>query len=76
MATNPTKAGAVTLLDIAKATDPDGKIAKVAELLSQTNEILTDMPFVEGNLPTGHRGTIRTGFKRSARRRAFAILLL
>lgn len=61
MATNPTKAGAVTLLDIAKATDPEGKIAKVAELLSQTNEILTDMPFVEGNLATGHRGTIRTG---------------
>lgn len=61
MATLPTKAGAVTLLDIAKATDPDGKIAKVAELLSQTNEILTDMPWYEGNLPTGHRGTIRTG---------------
>lgn len=61
MATLPTKAGAVTLLDIAKATDPDGKIAKVAELLSQTNEVLTDMPFYEGNLPTGHRGTIRTG---------------
>lgn len=61
MATLTTKAGAVTLLDIAKATDPEGKIAKVAELLSQTNEILTDMPFFEGNLATGHRGTIRTG---------------
>lgn len=61
MATLTTKAGAVTLLDIAKAMDPDGKIAQVAELLSQTNEILTDMPFFEGNLPTGHRGTIRTG---------------
>lgn len=61
MATLPSKAGAVTLLDIAKATDPEGKIAQVAELLSQTNEILTDMPFYEGNLATGHRGTIRTG---------------
>ena len=61
MATLPTKAGAVGLLDIAKATDPDGKIAKVAELLSQSNEILLDMPFVQGNLATGHRGTIRTG---------------
>lgn len=61
MATLPIKAGAVTLLDMAKAMDPDGKIAKVAELLSQTNEILTDMPWVEGNLPTGHRGVIRTG---------------
>jgi hypothetical protein len=61
MATLPVKSGAPTLLDMAKAMDPDGKIAKVAELLSQTNEILTDMPWVEGNLPTGHRGTIRTG---------------
>ena len=61
MATLATKPGAVTLLDITKAMDPDGKIAKVAELLSQTNEILTHMPFIQGNLPTGHRGVIRTG---------------
>lgn len=61
MATFTTKSGAVTLLDVAKATDPEGKIAPVAELLSQTNEILTDMPWYEGNLATGHRGTIRTG---------------
>lgn len=61
MATLTTRSGAVTLLDMAKAVDPDGKIAKVAELLSQTNEVLTDMPWFEGNLPTGHRGTIRTG---------------
>lgn len=50
-----------TLLDQAKSLDPDGKIAKVVELLSATNEILLDMPFVEGNLPTGHRTTVRTG---------------
>ena len=61
MATLPSRSGAVTLLDMAKAVDPEGKIAKVAELLSQTNEVLTDMPWFEGNLPTGHRGTIRTG---------------
>lgn len=61
MATLPNKAGAVTLLDVAKATDPEGKIGPVAELLSQSNEILMDMPFYEGNLATGHRGIIRTG---------------
>lgn len=61
MPTLATRSGAVTLLDMAKAVDPEGKIAKVAELLSQTNEVLTDMPWYEGNLPTGHRGTIRTG---------------
>lgn len=50
-----------TLLDLAKATDPDGKIANVVEILNETNEILTDMTWMEGNLPTGHRTTIRTG---------------
>lgn len=52
---------ALTLIDWAKRIDPDGKVATVAELLSQTNEILDDCMFVEGNLPTGHRSTIRTG---------------
>lgn len=50
-----------TLLDVARRLDPNGKIAEIAELLGQTNEILTDMVWVEGNLPTGHRTTIRTG---------------
>lgn len=50
-----------TLVDIAKATDPDGGIAKVVELLNATNEIIQDMPFMEGNLQTGHRTTVRTG---------------
>lgn len=53
--------GKVTLLDIAQSMDPGGKVADVAELLTQTNEILLDMPWFEGNLPTGHQGTIRTG---------------
>lgn len=53
--------GKVTLLDVAKATGPDSRIAKVAELLTQQNEILLDMPFYEGNLPTGHKGVVRTG---------------
>ena len=61
MATQTTKSGAVTLLDWAKALDPSGKVATVAELLAQSNEILLDMPMIEGNLPTGHRGSIRTG---------------
>lgn len=52
---------ALTLADWAKRLDPDGRIPTVAELLSQSNEILEDAVFVEGNLPTGHRVTIRTG---------------
>ena len=52
---------ALTLADWAKRVDPDGKVPMIVELLSQTNEILDDMLFVEGNLPTGHRCSVRTG---------------
>jgi len=51
----------LTLADWAKRSDPDGKVPIVAELLSQTNEILDDCVFKEGNLPTGERVIIRTG---------------
>ena len=51
----------LTLADWAKRTDPEGRVPVVAELLSQTNEILTDCVFREGNLPTGERVVIRTG---------------
>ena len=50
-----------TLLDVAKASDPDGKIAEIVEILNETNEVLDDMVWQEGNLTTGHRTTIRTG---------------
>lgn len=52
---------ALTLADWAKRLDPDGKVPKIVEMLSQTNEVLSDMLWIEGNLPTGHRSTIRTG---------------
>lgn len=61
MATLSVQSGAVTLMDIAKSMDPDGGVAAVAELLSQSNEILDDLYWQEGNLPTGHQGAIRTG---------------
>ena len=51
----------LTLADWAKRTDPDGRIPVIAELLSQSNEILEDCVFKEGNLPTGERVVIRTG---------------
>lgn len=50
-----------TLLDVTKRLDPDGKIATIAEILNETNEVLDDMVWLEGNLPTGHRTTVRTG---------------
>jgi len=53
--------GSLTLADWAKRLDPDGKTPKIVELLQQTNEVLSDMAWMEGNLPTGHRTTVRTG---------------
>lgn len=53
--------GALTLADIAKRMDPDGSPAAIIELLTQRNEILQDMTFIEGNLPVGHQITQRTG---------------
>lgn len=54
-------ANCLTLMDWAKRLDPDGKVPQIVELLSQSNEVLDDMMFMEGNLPTGHRTTVRTG---------------
>ena len=54
-ATNP------TMLDWKQALDPQGSVATVIELLNEVNEVLGDITYVEGNLPTGHRTTVRTG---------------
>lgn len=51
----------LTLADWAKRLDPEGKVPSIVELLSQSNEVLGDMLFKEGNLATGERTTIRTG---------------
>ena len=58
-----------TLADVAKRYDPDGKIDTIVELLSETNEVLDDMTFLEGNLPTGHKTTIRSGLPSSTWRK-------
>lgn len=60
-----------TLLDVTRRLDPDGNIDMIAELLNSTNEILDDMTFVEGNLPTGHRSTIRTGLPSATWRKLY-----
>ena len=51
----------LSLADWSRRLDPDGKVPKIAELLAQSNEIIDDAVFLEGNLPTGHRYTMRTG---------------
>jgi hypothetical protein len=54
-------ATALTYADWAKRMDDGYRVASIIEILSQTNEILDDMLVVEGNTPTGHKTTVRTG---------------
>ena len=54
-------ATALTYADWAKRMNDNFHVASIIELLSQTNEILDDMMVMEGNLPTGHKTTVRTG---------------
>ena len=58
-----------TLADVAKRYDADGKIDTIVELLAETNEVLEDMTFLEGNLPTGHKTTVRSGLPSSTWRK-------
>lgn len=51
----------LNLQDHASRLDPNGKVAKIVEILNQVNDILQDLVFIEGNLPTGHKTTIRSG---------------
>lgn len=50
-----------TLADLAKRQDPDGKIARIIEILNIQNEMLLDIPWMSANDGTGHRTTIRSG---------------
>lgn len=61
MATTALNSENPTLLDMIKAKDPDGSVAKVVELLTKKCPLLEDMTWKEGNLDTGHRVTSRTG---------------
>lgn len=51
----------LTLADYAKRLGAGGKIDKIVEILNKTNEVLDDQVWVEGNLPTGHKTTVRSG---------------
>lgn len=54
--------GAPTLRNVVSRMQPHGGIeTDIAETLSAENPILEDIPWVEGNLPTGHLITSRQG---------------
>lgn len=52
----------LTLADRMNRLDPDGKEARIIEMLEQENEILMDATWMESNLPTGHQTTVRSGY--------------
>ena len=58
-----------SLLDVAKRTDPSGRIAKIAEVLTIDSPIIADCPWVEANGPDGHLVTTRTGLPSGTWRR-------
>lgn len=58
-----------TLFDITKRTDPDGGISALGELLDQSNPILKDMLWKEGNLDIGERVSMRTSLPTTSLRR-------
>ncbi len=49
---------ALTLSEWATRLDPGGKPAAVIELLGQTNEMLTDMLWMQCNEGAGHKTTV------------------
>lgn len=59
----------LNLVDVAKMLDPSGNIAPVAEILNESNPIIEDIPWKEGNLPTGHRITQRASIPQPTWRR-------
>lgn len=50
-----------TLIDVASRINADGSISKIAEILTQSNPILQDMPIIEGNDGAGNKTTMRSG---------------
>lgn len=48
-----------SLVEWARRADPSGVIQDIAEMLAQCNEVLKDMIWQEGNLPLGHKVTLR-----------------
>lgn len=60
-----------TLADFMQALGPNDSVAQIGELLNQTNRLLDDMTWTEGNLLTGHRFSIRTGLPEPTWRRLY-----
>lgn len=54
----------LTLNDLRKRSDGNGKLDEIMEVLAASNPILEHMTWVEGNLTTGNRTTLRNSIPR------------
>jgi len=52
----------LTLADHARMLAPNGDVDIVVDILSKTNDIVDSMLWKEGNLPTGEKTTVVTGY--------------
>lgn len=50
-----------TLTDWVKSRNPDDSQARIIDMLSQQNEVVKHLPFMEGNLTDGHQTTVASG---------------
>lgn len=67
----PTIGANPTLLDFMQALGPNDSVSAIGEVLAQTNKLLDDMTWNEGNTLTGHRFAIRTGLPTPTWRRLY-----
>ena len=60
---------ALTLSDYRKRMNPDGSVDFIIEALERANPIMNHVKWIEGNLPTGNKTTLRTSIPRPSIRR-------
>lgn len=60
-----------TLLDFKSRLDPNDNVAKVIEMMAQTNQVNNDAVYIESNELTGHVTSIRTGIPEPAFRKLY-----
>lgn len=58
-----------TLNDLRSQLNPDGSIDRILEVLNESNPILEDIPWMEGDLPIGNKTTVRKSLPNPSIRR-------
>lgn len=62
-------AEALTMSDYRKRMNPDGSVDFIIEALERANPIMNHVKWIQGNLPTGNKTTLRTSIPRPSIRR-------